>query len=85
MNHIHWYPGHIAKAQKQLKEKFIFFIDDNLFSNEEEAKKLFEALIPLKKKWFCQISLDDIVIDYIIDSGFSYVLCKEETGKCDPF
>ena len=21
MNHIHWYPGHIAKAQKQLKEK----------------------------------------------------------------
>lgn len=43
---------------KQLKEKFIFFIDDNLFSNEEEAKKLFKAMIPLKKKWFCQISLD---------------------------
>ena len=21
MAHIHWYPGHIAKAQKQLKEK----------------------------------------------------------------
>ena len=21
MNHIHWYPGHIAKAQRQLKEK----------------------------------------------------------------
>ena len=21
MSHIHWYPGHIAKAQKQLKEK----------------------------------------------------------------
>ena len=21
MNHIHWYPGHIAKAEKQLKEK----------------------------------------------------------------
>ena len=49
---------HVIEEIKQLKEKFIFFIDDNLFSNEEEAKKLFEALIPLKKKWFCQISLD---------------------------
>ena len=48
----------VIEEIKQLKEKFIFFIDDNLFSNEEEAKKLFEALIPLKKKWFCQISLD---------------------------
>lgn len=48
----------IINEIKQMREKFIFFIDDNLFSNEEEAKKLFKALIPLKKKWFCQISLD---------------------------
>lgn len=41
-----------------MKEKAIFFIDDNFFSDEEAAKKLFEALIPLKKKWFCQISID---------------------------
>lgn len=48
----------IAEEIKQMKEKFIFFIDDNLFSDAEEAKKLFRALIPLKKKWFCQISID---------------------------
>lgn len=48
----------ITEEIKQMKEKFIFFIDDNLFSDAEEAKKLFRALIPLKKKWFCQISID---------------------------
>lgn len=48
----------ITEEIKQMKEKFIFFIDDNLFSDAEEAKKLFKALIPLKKKWFCQISID---------------------------
>ena len=40
------------------KEKFFFFIDDNLFTDEDKAKELFKALIPLKKKWFCQISID---------------------------
>lgn len=48
----------ITEEIKQMKEKFIFFIDDNLFSDAEEAKKLFRALIPFKKKWFCQISID---------------------------
>lgn len=48
----------IINEIKNIKEKFIFFIDDNLFANEEEAIKLFKALIPLKKKWCCQISID---------------------------
>ncbi len=48
----------IVEEIKKTKEKFLFFIDDNLFANEEEAMKLFEAIIPLKKKWACQISID---------------------------
>lgn len=48
----------IIEEIKQIKEKFLFFIDDNLFSNEQEAIKLFEKLIPLKRKWACQISID---------------------------
>lgn len=48
----------IIDELKNMKEKHVFFIDDNLFSNEVAAKKLFEALVPLKKKWFCQISID---------------------------
>jgi len=38
--------------------KRIMFVDDNIFSNREEAQRLFQALIPLKIKWGCQVSLD---------------------------
>lgn len=43
---------------KKTKQKYLFFVDDNLFSDEATAKELFNALIPLKKKWFCQVSID---------------------------
>ena len=48
----------VVEDIKNTKEKYIFFIDDNLFTDEREARKLFEAMIPLKKKWVCQISID---------------------------
>lgn len=48
----------ILNEIKGIKEKYIFFIDDNIFANEEKAREMFEALIPLNKKWFCQISID---------------------------
>ncbi len=48
----------VVEDIKNIKEKYIFFIDDNLFSDEEEAVKLFRAMTPLKKKWVCQISID---------------------------
>jgi radical SAM superfamily enzyme YgiQ (UPF0313 family) len=38
--------------------KFVVFVDDNLFTNPEQAEELFQALIPLKIHWFCQVSLD---------------------------
>ncbi len=38
--------------------KNLIFIDDNLFANEEEAEKLFRALIPLKVRWACLVSID---------------------------
>lgn len=43
---------------KQRKEKYLFFIDDNIFADKEKAKELFRALIPLRRKWACQISID---------------------------
>ena len=48
----------IVEEIKNINEKFVFFIDDNLFSDEKRAENLFKALIPLKKKWCCQISID---------------------------
>lgn len=48
----------IVDEIRRRKEKYLFFIDDNIFANEEKARELFSALVPLKKKWFCQISID---------------------------
>ena len=48
----------IINEIKNIKEKLIFFIDDNIFSDEEKAAILFDKLVPLKKKWVCQISID---------------------------
>lgn len=39
-------------------EKLLFFIDDNIFYNEKQAVELVSALIPLKKQWVCQVSID---------------------------
>jgi len=36
----------------------VLFVDDNIFADREEARKLFEALAPLKIRWGCQVSLD---------------------------
>jgi radical SAM superfamily enzyme YgiQ (UPF0313 family) len=36
----------------------VLFVDDNIFADREEARRLFEALVPLKIRWGCQVSLD---------------------------
>ncbi|MFH1874026.1 MAG: radical SAM protein [Pseudomonadota bacterium] len=46
-----------------LKQKFIFIIDDNIMGNHEHAYPLFESLIPLKKAWVGQASLELSVKD----------------------
>lgn len=48
----------IIEDIRKLRQPYLFFIDDNLFSDEDSAIELFKALIPLRKKWVCQISMD---------------------------
>ena len=38
--------------------KHIFLVDDNIFVDVPKAKELFAALIPLKIRWSCQVSID---------------------------
>ncbi|MGB9642185.1 MAG: B12-binding domain-containing radical SAM protein [Candidatus Ratteibacteria bacterium] len=48
----------IVREVKQLKNRaVIFFVDDNIAGLPEHARELFEALIPLKKRWFSQASI----------------------------
>ena len=48
----------IVDELRQIRERFIFFADDNLFYDRSSAMELFEAIRPLKKRWACQISMD---------------------------
>ncbi len=38
--------------------RHIFIVDDNLFIDRDTAWQLFEALIPLRINWSCQVSID---------------------------
>jgi len=48
----------IINELKKFGRKYILFIDDNIFANAEQAEELFHALIPLKIRWSCQVSID---------------------------
>lgn len=39
-------------------KRHIFIVDDNIFVDVPKARELFEALIPLKIRWSCQVSID---------------------------
>jgi len=53
--------------------KMLFFVDDNIIANPKAAKDLFRELIPLKKKWVSQASIDvtnDLeLMDLMMQSG----------------
>lgn len=48
----------IERELKSLKEKTLFFIDDNLLYDKESFLKFLRIIKPLKKRWACQISLE---------------------------
>lgn len=52
-------PAHkVVEEIERLGRKHVFFVDDNLFVNIQKARELFEALIPLRIAWSCQITID---------------------------
>ena len=73
----------VVREIKDSRERLFFFIDDNLFLNEETAKELFDAIRPLRKKWACQISMDiafnDELLKLMYDSGCIMVLIGFES------
>jgi radical SAM superfamily enzyme YgiQ (UPF0313 family) len=48
----------IVEEVRRLNKKLIFFVDDNITSNIEEAKAFFRALIPLNIRWVSQASIN---------------------------
>ena len=43
---------------RRIKRPLLFFVDDNITSNMDQAKEFFRALIPLKVRWVSQASIN---------------------------
>jgi radical SAM superfamily enzyme YgiQ (UPF0313 family) len=57
----------VADEIEALGRKFVLIIDDNLFVDAERAEALFRALVPLKIRWGCQVSIDVAANDRLMD------------------
>lgn len=49
---------HIIDEAESCDQNYLFFLDDNITGNKEFAKELFRNLIPLKKRWVGQASIN---------------------------
>ncbi|KPK90317.1 MAG: hypothetical protein AMJ94_09735 [Deltaproteobacteria bacterium SM23_61] len=63
----------VIEEIKAHKKKLLIFADDNITGEPDQAKDLFAAMIPLKKKWVSQCSLsiadDPELLDLAARSG----------------
>lgn len=50
--------GEIVEEIRHSGGRDLFFVDDNLFNDADSAHALFEALLPLRVRWSCQVSVD---------------------------
>ena len=69
------------------RSTLIFFVDDNITSNPDDAKALFRALIPLHLRWVSQASIDvahdEEMLDLLGRSGCQGVLIGFESLHAD--
>jgi len=50
----------VVEEVRRLRHRWMMFNDDNIIGNHSYSKELLNALIPLKKKWFGQVSLSGL-------------------------
>jgi radical SAM superfamily enzyme YgiQ (UPF0313 family) len=67
----------VYEELKSLRQKIVYFVDDNLFADEDYALRLFERIAPLKKRWSIQapttIAKNEKMLDAMARSGCFYV------------
>lgn len=73
----------IVDEVRRVRKPLVFFVDDNITSNMDEAKEFFRALIPLKIRWVSQASInaahDEEFLRLIKASGCQGLLIGFET------
>ena len=75
--------GEVEHVRRDFKRNLLFFVDDNITSNIEEAKALYRALIRLNVRWVSQASInaahDEEFLDLLRRSGCMGVLIGFES------
>jgi radical SAM superfamily enzyme YgiQ (UPF0313 family) len=68
----------VAEVVRELERdgrKLVFFVDDNIIANREQATELFRAIKPLKIRWLGQADVgfaqDPAFMELMLDSGCS--------------
>jgi radical SAM superfamily enzyme YgiQ (UPF0313 family) len=56
----------VVEELRGIREKTVFFVDDNLLVNYERTLDLLDAIAPLGLRWFCQISIDAAFDDALL-------------------
>lgn len=73
----------VVREIESLGSKLVALVDDNIFADVLRARELFQALIPLKIHWVCQVSIDIArnpdLLDLMARSGCIAVLVGFES------
>jgi radical SAM superfamily enzyme YgiQ (UPF0313 family) len=77
-------PADIAAEMRTLPpRRLVFFVDDNLYWRRDAFVALMRALIPLKMRWSCQITIDvakdDALLDLMAQAGCALALIGFES------
>lgn len=75
--------GLLREIESLPARRLLFFVDDNLFSNEAELGALLDAMRGLKRRWSCQMSIDVArdarLLDRLAEAGCRFVLIGFES------
>lgn len=67
--------------------RLLFIVDDNLFSTRADLDGLLDVLMPLRRRWACQISIDaakdPVLLDRLAEAGCCYVLIGFESLEAE--
>lgn len=73
----------VVEEVRQLDGRTLFFIDDNLFIHRTYTRQLFEALVPLGRRWVGEASIDladdPALLDLAVASGMTGLLVGFES------
>ncbi len=77
----------VVRQVAECRDRFIFFVDDNITANPKYAKEVFRAIAPLKVSWSGQFSInfakDDELLDLAALSGCRMLFAGLETLNAD--